>query len=282
MNTVSPTAVLDPATEALERERRELRAERRAFERFGRRVAALETQSAREPGPGPEPEPEPDPSPTAASPRLAAAAGPSAGAAGGSSAVHAAGCEAVREAYAETVLSLPHYERYDETWLESVAAEFTPDLAAALEGSRLHPQLKRSLLAATEQAQIHRSELLDLIEAERDAVADAAAELSSIADDLESLLAQPIDRLEFNALRLTRTRLEDLRDRCDDLSADRQAQLRRRRRQLPGIETKSFERYLYGTCEHSLPVLAAIATVGRRLERALETVDRSIAGTAPA
>ncbi|WP_049925920.1 DUF7260 family protein [Halopiger goleimassiliensis] len=253
MTDASPTTtILEPAIAVLEREREEVLAERRAFDRFASRVADLDARPAS---------------------ATAQFAGP-----GAVTHVSSTGndCSAVREAFDETVMSLSHYsDRYDETWIESIAAELNPDVAAALQRhERLHPPLKRSLQLAAEQAVTNRTELLDLLETERDALAEYESELSDAEGELQSLLDQPISNLEFNALRLTRTRLEELGDRCDRLATERQRQLHERRCQLSVIDGDVFEAYLYGNYEHSYPVLAAITLLADRIESSIADVDR--------
>ncbi|WP_440763319.1 DUF7260 family protein [Natronorubrum sp. DTA7] len=248
MEPTAPTETLEAATRALEREQRELSRERRALERFAKRVAAFETavprvsNSARRIG---------DETPP--------------------------GLTSVRKAYAETVMSVPHYtKRYDDTWLESVAEEFSDELAAALAHHEvLSLQLKRSLLAATRQSVANRTQLLSSIETECESVAAAERTCSALLEELTALRNQPLERLEFNALWLTRERLEGLRERCDELADERQREIRRERR-FSLAEVGSLEQYLYQECERTYPILAAIATLGAAIARVLETVDRSL------
>ncbi|GAB3665514.1 DUF7260 family protein [Halopiger thermotolerans] len=264
---------LATAREPLERERRQLTAERRAFERFRRRVAALETAT---------------PQATAATAGAGIGGGIGADTGGvGAGAAHAGaaargrpseGLSPVRDAYVKTVMSVPHYDDlYGDTWLESVAEEFSEEQAAALEQhARLRPQLQRSLVTAAAQAVENRAQLLEHVEAERKALADADRELTDGCQNLQSLLDQPLANMEFNALGMTRDRLESLRERCDELATERQTALRRRRRELVIGDVGTLERYFYGNCEHTYPILAAIAELGRGIERGTDAVDRSL------
>lgn len=247
MEPTAPTDTLEAATRVLERERRELSRERRALERFAKRVAAFETAAPR----------------VSNSRRVGDRAPP--------------GLTSIRKAYAETVMSVPHYtERYDDTWLESIAEEFNDELAAALAyHETLSPQLKRSLVAATRQSVANRTQLLSSIETECESVAAAERECSALLEELTALRNQPLEQLEFNALWLTRERLEGLRKRCDKLADERQTEIRRERR-FSLAEVGSLEQYLYQECERTYPVLAAIATLGAAIARVLETVDRSL------
>ncbi|MFC4542634.1 hypothetical protein ACFO5R_11955 [Halosolutus amylolyticus] len=250
MPTGRPTADLETAVRALDREHRLLSDERRAFERFAKRLSSLETVSPQLAGPGIR-----------------------------THETDSIDLSPVRDAYTETVMSAPHYaDAYDETWIESIAAEFSHELAAALEQrTQFHPPLKRSLIEAATQAVENRTQFIERIEAEREVVKRAERELSTIRSDVQSMLEQPLDRLEFNALWLTRQRLTTCREQCDELASERQTQLRRRRRDLSLIDVGTLTDYLYEECENAYPVLAAIADLGRRIERALERVDRLLA-----
>ncbi|RKD97580.1 DUF7260 family protein [Halopiger aswanensis] len=263
---------LTTAREVLEREDRQLTVEQRAFERFQRRVAALDPVA---------------PQATVAGAGVGSGIGTGTAGAGGvgtgttSTAMHgrpSEGLSQVRAAYVETVMSVPHYDDlYDDTWLESIAEEFSEEQAAALEQhTQLHPQLQQSLVTAAEQAVTNRTQLLEHVETEREAVAAADQELCDIRDELQSLLAQPLAQLEFNALRLTRNRLETLRERCDVLATERQTVLQRRRQEFVIGNAGTLEDYFYGDCEHTYPILAAVADLGTSIERGAAAVDRSL------
>ncbi|AEH37432.1 DUF7260 family protein [Halopiger xanaduensis] len=265
---------LATAREVLEREDRQLTVEQRAFERFQRRVAALETAAPRATAP-------------TAGTGLGAGIGTGAAGAGGvgtgttGTTLHSRpseGLSQVRDAYVETVMSVPHYDDlYDDTWLESIAEEFSEEQAAALEQhAQLHPRLQRSLVTAAEQVVENRAQLRERVETEREAVDDADRELTDVCEDLQSLLEQPLAQLEFNALRLTRDRLESLRERCDDLATERQTALQRRRQEYVLGNAGTLEDYFYGDCEHTYPILAAIADLGAGIERGTAAVDRSL------
>lgn len=248
-----PSIDFDPQLQALERERRQLTDERRAFERFSSRVAEIAVTPPQ---------------------RLA----PSARYVGRS---ESTGLQEVQKAYTETVIDVSHYaDVYGEPWHENMAAEFSTELATAVQrADYLDPQLRRSLVDAAHRAAQHRTQLLEPIETEIDALEEFSREITAICEELHSLLTQPVDRMEFNALRLTRERLLTLRERCDELATNRQAHIQRRQQlTIAGIST--FERYAYGEFDETHPVLAAIADLGTALETAQKTVDRSLTVTA--
>ncbi|MEY7850082.1 hypothetical protein AB7C87_12890 [Natrarchaeobius sp. A-rgal3] len=250
MSSATPTTtVLEEARKTARRERRVLADEKRAFERFHRRLDELE----------------------ASQPQIAGRQPLQCG-------TRASGLQTVRNAYTETVMDSPHYgDEYDETPLESMAEELGPELAVAVaQHTSLHAQLKRSLLEAAEQAIESRERILDAIDTESTAIGEIEREVEDVADELNAVRAQPIDRLEFNALRLTRERLDELRSRCDELAAKRQRQIRRRRG-LTIAEIGTFERYLYDERSSPHPVLGSIAELGDRIERTRSQVDRRLA-----
>ncbi len=249
MSSVVPTDTLQAAQQALRRERRQLEDERHAFEQFLGRVRALEPNQSRSGPAGPAP----------LAPR------------------RRTGLERVRDAYTETVMCVPHYhEEYDEAYAEHLAGELGEELAAAVtKGSQLHPSLKRSLVDAARQAVGVRESVIELLDDEADTLERAKRDLSELLDELASLLDQPLDHLEFNALRLTRERLQRLRTQCDDLAARRQDVLRRRR-QTGLIDLEDFGLYLYDECPSTYPLLSVIADVGRLIDRTLARIDRSL------
>ncbi|QFU82505.1 DUF7260 family protein [Natronorubrum aibiense] len=248
-------AVLESATAALDREHTQLTAERRAFERFRSRVARLET----------------------AAPSTAAVASHTVGspiAVRPHSTPRVGGLESIVDAYRDTVMAIPHYDDvYAEPCREHMAGELGAELAAAIDGSsQVHPPIKQSVIAATDHAIDARTQLIDAIEDEHAELETATQTLATLRADLESLRAQPLAQLEFNALRLTRERLTNLRIRCDEFAAARQETIWRRR-QLTIADMGVFERYCYGECDRTHPVLAALAAYGDRLERTLARVD---------
>ncbi|WP_276255801.1 DUF7260 family protein [Halomontanus rarus] len=249
--------VLETARLTLERERRELADERLAFERFLDRIRELEAVPSR-----PQSGSRTRSCPTDPAKRMGQ---------------QSAGLTAVRERFAETVTSVPHYyDRYDESVAEHLTGEFGEELAAAvLQGTHLHSRLKHALLEATRHAIDTRETVLEMIDDEREQLDRVETNLRSIADEFVAVASQPLDDLEFNALRLTRVRLCDLRDRCDDLATRRQEFVQRQRR-TPLATGVDFSTYLYGTCEHRHPVLSIVATLGDHIERVLHRVERNL------
>ena len=245
MYSVPTTEAIDEATLAVRRERRELTDEKQAFEAFLERVKRLETDQTHR-----------------SRSQLVLA--------------DRSGLETVLDAYLETVMSVPHYaDQHDETPLEHLAGELTPELGAAIgSGTQLHPMLKRSLLDAGQQAVTARADVLEWIRTESNALEQAERKLAALLDELESVLGQPLEQLEFNALRLTRDRLERLQRSCDELARWRQEALHRYPIALTDVG--DLVGYLYEDCASRHPVLATVAQLGTVLEDVLRWVDRRL------
>ena len=248
MGTNTPTGPIDAARRALQRERRQLREEVDAFTVFGERVADLDATQ-----------------PTTGQRRVPMAEPTS------------ATLQAVRDAYAETVMDVSHYElAYDESLPEHMGGELGEEVAAAVIGSRsLHPPLKRTLITTTNEAIRTRKRVLELIDGEESRLDEAERTVVETIERIDSILNQPIDRMEFNSLRLTRARLLELREECDDLVDERQAFLEQQRRELPDPMTGLAE-YLYQHCETTFPLLAVYARLADVIERSIERAERRL------
>lgn len=248
MGVNAPTGPIDAARRALQRERRQLREEVEAFEAFGKQVAALDAAG-----------------PDRSSRQLPLSRSES------------ATLRTVREAYAETVMDVAHYElAYNESLPDHMAGELGEEVAAAVTGgSDLHLPLKRSLISTTNEAIRTRKRVLALIDDEAARLDDAEETVMGLVRRIDSILDQPIDRMEFNSLRLTRRRLLELREECDELVDERQAFLERQRRELPDPMTGLAE-YLYQRCETTFPLLAVYARLADVIDRAIERAERRL------
>lgn len=190
------------------------------------------------------------------------------------------GLLAVRTAYRETVMSVPHYEaEYDDTYAESVHAEFDPGLAGVLtDGPAFGARCKSVLLAATADARDRRQALLEAVEDERASVAWIADELRSVAGELDRLAEAASDAESFGALDGYRARLDALEERCRSVLADRQAELfeGRRRAWLPSDEP-DLATYLYRDLPVDYPVMSTVAALLDRIGSVRSEVERAMA-----
>jgi hypothetical protein len=262
----SVESVLGDALDALRVERRRTVDEREAFEAFRSRVR-----------------------------RIAAEATPTAGAGGDVSAATAAradtsrlrgvagstgpGLVAVRNAYAETVMSVPHYEEeYNDTYERSLAEEFSPELAVALTREpTLHERYRSSLLTKTTEAIDRREDLLGIVESESASVSRARENLSSIAEEVATLSRRGFETERFGALDAYRARLNVLAEKCDEVAARRQRErIDGERWANVGEVASDVRTYLYQDLSVTYPVLAAVAAVGRRVESVRLDVERAM------
>ena len=254
-----PTSVLEGARETVRVERRRTADERAAFVSFRSRLDAIPATTAAgvtadRPFDGPQPI-------GYETPRM--------------------GTEllAVRDAYQSTVMSVPHYEEeYNDTYAASLAAEFGPELAAALTcESALHEHVRRSVLDQTTTAIETRDEFETVLEREQASVRAASEELRSLDDSVASLGETAVDRLDFGGLDAHRARLEVLERRCDEVATTRQRERVAVERSMHfDGETDDVQTYLYQDLPVTYPVLAAVAAVGRRIDAVRRDVERAI------
>ena len=186
---------------------------------------------------------------------------------------------AVRDAYQSTVMSVPHYEEeYNDTYAASLAAEFGPELAAALTcESALHEHVRRSVLDQTTTAIETRDEFETVLEREQASVRAASEELRSLDDSVTSLGETAVDRLDFGGLDAHRARLEVLERRCDEVATTRQRERVAVEQSMHfDGETDDVQTYLYQDLPVTYPVLAAVAAVGRRIDAVRRDVERAI------
>ncbi|WP_049931143.1 DUF7260 family protein [Halosimplex carlsbadense] len=215
--------VLEPlstATEIVDREHAEVEAERRAFARFGDRVAGIETEtpSASEPGQ-----------------RQMLVDTPS------------NRTERLRSAFRESVMSVDHYEeRYGESLVEHVAAELTADVAAGFRrnsGAAFTEFYKSTLTSAVANAVDGRERLCDQLDGERSSLEASRRAL----DDLVENCGGP----------WSETATVGIEPELDEIAQQRQA-LVQRRDPVSGTDGHDLCDYVYGNADWTYPVLTAI------------------------
>ncbi|MHC3439084.1 DUF7260 family protein [Natrialbaceae archaeon A-gly3] len=148
----------------------------------------------------------------------------------------------------------------------------------AIAQARLAVRRERRELTDEKQAfEAFRDRTADLehLTTEVDALERAKADLEAVIDELESLLDQPLDVLEFNVLRLTRARLDGLKETCDEVARTRQEELRRRQR-VTIADVDDLGELLYEDEPGLYPVLATIAAVGEAIDQAKRRIDRRL------
>lgn len=188
------------------------------------------------------------------------------------------GIDALCSAYRSTVMSVPHYvEEYDEPLRTNLTNEFNADVAAAVAtADRLSPHLKQSVEKLTTEAIERRKQLVQVIDEERAQLGELQTRLEDACNELESLLDQPLDTVEFNTLQSTRSRLQSLDADCTELVADRQEQLLSFRSRI-AVDVDDVASYLYSDLDETHPVLSVVAAVADVIERAIAAVDHRLA-----
>jgi hypothetical protein len=259
---IADTAVaqqIEAAETALDDERECLEDERAAFAQFRKRVAGMNVHA---------------PAPTATTRVKSAIMGAS------EPTASTAKIKQVRNAYRETVMSVPHYdEDYDQSFTDDIAEEFSPELANALAtADALTPPLQETLLTGCQQATDGRTTLLSALDRETDSLQHACDILNEMNTTLTEMNQRPLGAWSTNEIRSTNERLAEFESQCDDLAADRQAELRSQRIPGPNRADEELNEYLYESLPVTYPVLAdlgkfdpLLATARQHLARALIT-----------
>ena len=255
---VATVVHLRRARSACEDERDRLLAERRAFERFVRRVEEIEPVDAM---------------------GTTVQAGATASM---SHSIDGDELSTVEDAYRETVMSVDHYENdYGESVRENMAAELGADVTTAvLDGQRFHPQLKVAIMTKCTEAYETRTNVLRDIDGEAGQIEDARSEIESVEATLERLDSRSLLDKSFEDLREDYAELCDLETDCEALLADRQETVTAREPSPEPDEGHDFHAYLYDPLEVSYPVLAAtlstLSTVRSARRRVLDSLTRRV------
>jgi hypothetical protein len=262
----SADARLRDALDAVRVERRRTADERQAFEAFRSRVRRIAPETT-------------SPAGAPANASGAAERATDASRFRGATRSSGPGLVAIRNAYAETVMSVPHYEdEYNDTYERSLAEEFTPELAVALTREpTLRERSRSSLLTKTTEAIRRREAFLERLESESASVSRARETLSSIAEEVESFSRREFEAERFGALDAYRARLNVLGEKCDEVAARRQRERVDGERWANGGEVASdVQTYLYRELSVTYPVLAAVAGIGERIESVRLDVERAL------
>lgn len=181
----------------------------------------------------------------------------------------------IQDIYVNTVMSVPHYdEEYDEDWFESVLREFNPELATALRRTSGVPEyLKQQFLTAARTARDNRQQVRDHLDREEEILDAAAAEISSIGEELAAIRSRPFSDCSPAELERLQDDLNTLRTRCRDAAEQRQnGDWHQHSPQSSTLPT--LNEYLYATTDSTYPVLREIARVSDRLETISTQIDR--------
>ena len=252
---------LDRACERVRDERQRTEEEQAAFEAFASRVAALDIQRSAAQNNSRQ-----QATDTARAVTVSQPANPR--------------LERVRDAYRETVMDTAvHRDEYDESVTESLAGEFSPELAAGIQETvQLTPQLHTALLNAAQQAQHERAILLELLADELSSLDNARDLHEEIATTLDELDAAAIETWATQSLEAALDRIQTLETECETLAQQRQ-ELLQRRSNAPERELvdPSLCAYLYQEREFTYPVLATTSEAVERLQHWHSQLDRRLA-----
>lgn len=185
----------------------------------------------------------------------------------------------VREAYIETVMDVSHYDdEYNDTYRESIHAEFGPDIALLLtQSNQLTPAIKSTLFSAIDEAIEQRKELEEVVERELGSVQSAATEVSSINNRVRSLSETDFHSATYEALDGYKDQTEELTVRCDDIAKNRQHDLASIERSWHSSTTSpDLPTYLYESLSVTYPVLARIGQVGDMIKNLRQEIKQAI------
>jgi hypothetical protein len=192
------------------------------------------------------------------------------------------GLAAVRSAYEQTVMSCDHYaEEYEDTYAESVTAEFGPEIGTLLtEGSKLQPHLKRALLERVRTCRDDREHLLDMVEMEAESIDAIAPEFRAIRSEVREFAACPDPDAagSYGALEAEWRRLDVLAEQLRELSTTRQRAIvaQRRRFHLP-IDAPDMPVYLYQDRDDQYPLLSSFVRLQKQIQDRRSERERAIA-----
>jgi len=158
----------------------------------------------------------------------------------------------IRNTYLETVMSTAHHESvYSESLIESLTAEFGPELAKWLSTeSPVTPQLKSLLLGAIDECYRNREQLLKAIETEDDSLSDSYSALVTAVDDGD---------LSASETNLT-TLPESLERTCERVVAQRQ-EIINTRQSFTRLDGHDLCTYLYREAPWTYPVLSSVTSL---------------------
>jgi hypothetical protein len=248
---------VDHARTRVEAEREALEDKRTAIGRFAERVGEVPTAGA----------PSTAGQPVAAGATQSLAARPATD-----------GCQAVRQAFAETIRPHSVEDVADpEPLLATIRTELSETVAAALAPdttTRLTPTLRRSVAAEARDRRRETAVTIDALGRERSSLEDAAAVVEDLTDWLVAANEDPLEELGFDALRERHERLDEGRDRLEDVVAERQAYLQGATSAGGEVAVghESLVTYLYQDFPVDHPVLATAA----RLEEACAGAQRTV------
>jgi len=186
----------------------------------------------------------------------------------------------IKNLFEETVMSVSHYEEdYDESFMEHIAAEFTPEIALLLnETDRLTKQHTSVLDSYIHTAITQRKDLAQTLEVEYDSVDHLGSQVHERSQQVLEISHREFNCMDFGALEAHWRRLETITTQCDQIATDRQQVIDSPTRAVGCINSDiSLNHYLYEDLAYDYPILATIGTLGGSIYSLQTQIERLIA-----
>lgn len=189
------------------------------------------------------------------------------------------GLKKVREAYESTLMSVPHYlEEYDDSYVESLVGEFSPEIASALtDGTEFTRHCKQTVLSAVSSARSARESLLEAIDHEHESIRESKADLEQLERECGELRSVQFDEKQFGTLSAYHARLRVMTEQCEKRSRRRQNAIfdQRRIQRLPA-DVPDVTVYFYQSLDVDYPVMSAVAELLNVTEELKKQVERAM------
>lgn len=190
--------------------------------------------------------------------------------------------EHVRRAFEETIKEVDHYEEaYGESWDEHLGNEFDEELITGLRRSgQVSPPIKRVLERGALEAASKRDELVQVLSTEQSAVEEATDSLESVEAELHSMNDVPLDERSFGELQTMHSTLGTLSHRSEQVVSRRQRQIHRETRcgfwESPEM---TLQEYLYEPIPVTYPVLDSATNLSGTVREAQRRVRVAMTAT---
>jgi len=188
----------------------------------------------------------------------------------------------IKELFESTVMAVPHFtEDYNESFLEHLATEFTPEVAISVKQSNhpngISPQLQSVLYSQAKTAIETRKQLLSTIDSEEENITDSATKLIDRSKKIDKIHQAEISGLDFGGLEAYWKNLEQQKELVDNIAIERQKHIFTSRRSAgPTNTTSDLYEYLYQDLEEIYPILARIGEVGETIQREQKEIELRI------
>lgn len=161
--------------------------------------------------------------------------------------------ESVWTAYEETVMSVSHHQDvYGESLVEDFTAELGQNLVCMLtENDVLTPQLQTAILNQGQQARKRRTDLLNQVEAEHKTLVNVRRQLRELSETTTAI-EKNLSSRPFQELVQSWERLEMMTVECETLLRERQANIQTGKKL---VSMESVQQYLYQPFQWRYPVL---------------------------